>query len=410
MLYRSAYAERTKAWCAANNHQVVSSVSGASWPMEPQEVRDFYNELAKIERFNHQKAHPEYKFSPAKPGDRKRKGTAEPDDSTRAIDDPDADWAASHRVRTKLRVERDASHLSREVPAEIPSEAPRSTPDIHYGRHAWVSNTMQALPVPIDQSIISAQSHYYQPALPVNLAHDGIAPYHQLDPTEFLQSSGFVGLPGASHHELLQLHEGVHDHGPPVMEAPIDPILLPYENQLPANLANMSAVNLQSTMPLQDAYGEYSTQNYAPTPAAYADSDATGDVYNPLQQDVKYEPREWMPESSGPSLEQPPEFDNYWPDGSQGEGVDHHDIHIHGLASTQDEPSELHPGSALPEEQKQPAIGKAPDALPPTQEDHVDMPIDVSHAASIGDSQSQLEEAKKQSESEDPVEKSPKTA
>ncbi len=45
MLYRSAYAERTKMWCAQNNHQVVSSVSGESWPMEPPEVREQYNKL-----------------------------------------------------------------------------------------------------------------------------------------------------------------------------------------------------------------------------------------------------------------------------------------------------------------------------------------------------------------------------
>ncbi len=35
MLYRSAYAERTKAWARENNHQVVSAVAGASWPLEP---------------------------------------------------------------------------------------------------------------------------------------------------------------------------------------------------------------------------------------------------------------------------------------------------------------------------------------------------------------------------------------
>ncbi|TGZ76282.1 hypothetical protein EX30DRAFT_258356 [Ascodesmis nigricans] len=74
MLYRSAYAERTKFWCLQNNHQVVSSVSGASWPLEPPSIRDYYNELARIERINHQAAHPGYKFSPSKtPATKKRK-------------------------------------------------------------------------------------------------------------------------------------------------------------------------------------------------------------------------------------------------------------------------------------------------------------------------------------------------
>lgn len=66
MLYRSAYAERTKFWCLQNNHQVVSSVSGESWPLEPVHIREHYNELARIERENHQAAHPGYKFSPSK--------------------------------------------------------------------------------------------------------------------------------------------------------------------------------------------------------------------------------------------------------------------------------------------------------------------------------------------------------
>ncbi|KAF2761762.1 hypothetical protein EJ05DRAFT_184449 [Pseudovirgaria hyperparasitica] len=75
MLYRSAYQERTKVWCVHNNHQVVSSVTGASWPMEPAEVQEHYKELAKIERKNHAAAFPHYKFSPSKSGvaPRKRK-------------------------------------------------------------------------------------------------------------------------------------------------------------------------------------------------------------------------------------------------------------------------------------------------------------------------------------------------
>ena len=60
MLYRSAYAERAKSWCLQNNHQVVSSVAGESWPLEPSEIRDMYNEYAKVERINHQNAHPTY--------------------------------------------------------------------------------------------------------------------------------------------------------------------------------------------------------------------------------------------------------------------------------------------------------------------------------------------------------------
>ena len=110
MLYRSAYAERTKAWCSENNHQVVSSISGESWPMEPVEIRHKYNELAKLERIHHQEAHPDYKFSPSKPGalSRKRKGNfyedeSDPEVEPSDVDDPDAEWGPPGQRKNRPR-------------------------------------------------------------------------------------------------------------------------------------------------------------------------------------------------------------------------------------------------------------------------------------------------------------------
>ncbi|KAI8629385.1 hypothetical protein F5Y19DRAFT_80267 [Xylariaceae sp. FL1651] len=85
MLYRKAYQNRTKEWKkhddirkraerasegkpekGHDNHQVISQVCGISWNMEPQELRDQYDEWAKIERNSHRLAFPDYKFAPAK--------------------------------------------------------------------------------------------------------------------------------------------------------------------------------------------------------------------------------------------------------------------------------------------------------------------------------------------------------
>ncbi|KAJ6163104.1 hypothetical protein N7497_003083 [Penicillium chrysogenum] len=66
MLYRSAYAERTKRLVGANNHQIVSKIAGQGWKLEPAEVRQKYEDLAKQERDNHAATHPDYKFSPNK--------------------------------------------------------------------------------------------------------------------------------------------------------------------------------------------------------------------------------------------------------------------------------------------------------------------------------------------------------
>ncbi|KAI0545748.1 hypothetical protein F4679DRAFT_588209 [Xylaria curta] len=93
MLYRKAYQNRTKEWKRLDdirrkeesagegkpekghdNHQVISQVCGMSWNMEPQELRDQYDEWAKVERNNHKLAFPDYKFAPAKSKIRKTTG------------------------------------------------------------------------------------------------------------------------------------------------------------------------------------------------------------------------------------------------------------------------------------------------------------------------------------------------
>lgn len=101
MLYRSAYSERTKAWCAQNNHQIVSSVSGESWPMEPEEIRNQFDEWAKIERQHHQEAHPNYKFSPSKSTNKRRKDEMSEGEQSDLDNDPDGEYLGGKNVRQR---------------------------------------------------------------------------------------------------------------------------------------------------------------------------------------------------------------------------------------------------------------------------------------------------------------------
>lgn len=114
MLYRSAYSERTKAWCVQNNHQIVSQVSGQSWKLEPDGVQGFYNELAKVERDNHQLAHPDYKFSPSKngPASRKKKLELSEDEDSDLSDIGDGDAAYRPGGRRTRRQTRDDYSMS----------------------------------------------------------------------------------------------------------------------------------------------------------------------------------------------------------------------------------------------------------------------------------------------------------
>ncbi|KAG9663742.1 hypothetical protein KCU98_g564, partial [Aureobasidium melanogenum] len=64
--YRAAYADRIKQWASQDNHQEVSRVAGASWKLEPDDVRTFYIQCAEVDKANHLKAFPSYKYDPKK--------------------------------------------------------------------------------------------------------------------------------------------------------------------------------------------------------------------------------------------------------------------------------------------------------------------------------------------------------
>ncbi|KAF3904346.1 hypothetical protein AA313_de0205560 [Arthrobotrys entomopaga] len=128
MLYRSAFAERTKQWCLQNNHQVVSSVSGASWPLEPAWIREKYNELARIERINHQAAHPGYKFSPSKnqpPPVRRRKTSLDGDDEMETYPSD----VENMEVTETQPVPRLSTKKKRQRPKSVDSKRHTSLPD-----------------------------------------------------------------------------------------------------------------------------------------------------------------------------------------------------------------------------------------------------------------------------------------
>lgn len=96
MLYRKAYQLRAKEWASQHNHQVVSRVCGLSWPMEPEHIREQFKAWAETERDNHQKAHPDYKFTPSKPAAKPNTGMKSPSQShfnhSDGSDLDDLDW------------------------------------------------------------------------------------------------------------------------------------------------------------------------------------------------------------------------------------------------------------------------------------------------------------------------------
>lgn len=199
MMYRSAYADRVKQFCKENNHQVVSQVTGASWPLEPREVRELYEQLAIMERDNHAAAHPDYKFAPNKSAKRARN-----DD---AASDSDPDWEGSTRGSKRSRSMR-----------RFDSRSASSTPfDDRHTRYHYpmpalnlsgyeMSNPYGQAPLMVGPDGFVGQ--YYQASTHMGAYGDqlGDIKYERMEdsfPSYQPNNNMLAGIPLGGHHELL---------------------------------------------------------------------------------------------------------------------------------------------------------------------------------------------------------------
>jgi hypothetical protein len=224
MLYRSAYAERVKQFCKENNHQVVSQVTGASWPLEPKEVRDLYEQYAITERDNHAAAHPNYKFAPNKA----TKRTRNDDDS-----DSDPEWEGSVKGSKRSRsARRFESRSASSTPFDDrPAVYHRMMPAQHHLSGYEMSN-------PYGQPHIMISSNgmgdYYQTATAVG-PYEQVSdfPYRRIEEqyTGYQPTMGLVGLPHTEHHDLLTTYSAPQHMGVSVQNDMLDPRL----GQLDAN-------------------------------------------------------------------------------------------------------------------------------------------------------------------------------
>jgi hypothetical protein len=318
MLYRAAYAERTKMWCLHNNHQVVSSVSGESWPLEPPEIREFYNELAKIERLNHQNAHPNYKFSPSKSGvtsGSKKRNRTDSDNESEPSDLDDPEWGAANGMpnRSTRRPGRDAGYPAR---ANL-SDTRQHFHEVYNRPSAWDQPVrpppVVALPY---QKMPYLQQFYPSPTMQHH--HMQMMPPPQQDPfssfdnTAFFTDQSLIGIPGGSHIELLGPHTGTSI---PVMEHQVDPMLLAFDD-----------CHDSSSLPIEEGLTLIQHVEYEPgfdhqfAEQAVAVPYPVAGAGGPLITD--YRAKEWQPDSQSPAFEQASEFDKLWDEHEQNQGIE----------------------------------------------------------------------------------------
>ncbi|ROT37026.1 hypothetical protein SODALDRAFT_213417 [Sodiomyces alkalinus F11] len=163
MLYRKAYQNLAKSLCTQNNHQMVSQVCGSGWPLEPEHVRGQFNEWAKIERMNHQEAHPGYKFTPSKP-----KPKPQEDRNLRSEDGDldDFDWATGRAVPKNRQTKR-PNHTRHEAPPSIFHSYPAiaGSPPAMSSHHMYhCSDVERSLPGSYGHDILPPGEYYQQSA------------------------------------------------------------------------------------------------------------------------------------------------------------------------------------------------------------------------------------------------------
>lgn len=171
MLYRKAYQNRTKDWCLQNNHQVVSQVCGDSWPLEPESVKEQFSEWARIERQNHQNAHPGYKFSPAKPGAAKStpKRKASREQVSEESDLEDFEWQSAHPRSSKKQRSTPVQEQTVPYPTTRPAyqyPSRESSIEPNYGGYNkssyQASNPGKPIPPQYDQANLDPGQYYQQ--------------------------------------------------------------------------------------------------------------------------------------------------------------------------------------------------------------------------------------------------------
>ncbi|KAL8782489.1 MAG: hypothetical protein Q9213_005328 [Squamulea squamosa] len=235
MLYRSAYGDRVKALYPQNNHQIISRICGASWKMETSDVTEKFKMYYEMEKENHAKAHPTYKFSPAKSSpSRKRRGTGDTSDEEE-IDSELGDLDSEYRPRGGRRsrpakTPRTGTPTSYPIHPSVNNYQPYMVnPQMGYANQStWqYSNPGKPMPIPMNGPM---DDRYWQTTIQQRAPNVEDVFVHRVDhrlveaQTQVPASQALIGLPSGSHEDLLGVDSAGNSPSPQV-----DPLLLNYD-------------------------------------------------------------------------------------------------------------------------------------------------------------------------------------
>lgn len=266
MLYRSAYAERTKKLVGANNHQIVSRVAGMGWKMEPAEIRRKYEELAKLERDNHAASHPDYKFSPNKNAvsTTSRRDNGSPSAmpahliEESGFSDMDSEFGGSSISGARLPYTSHSRSNSFDDPYyddsrhSSPFGGSNSILLPDYVQMSWANTSHPAGMAVVHPSALQGTSSQVE-----DVTFGGANSHNDMT-----YGSSLNGLPGATHHELLQPHSAHPMHGLALHD--MDPRLLSQGAEASGDAMTSSYASSSSYLGWPDEVGHV----YYPTPTA----------------------------------------------------------------------------------------------------------------------------------------------
>ncbi|CAG7962089.1 unnamed protein product [Penicillium nalgiovense] len=297
MLYRSAYAERTKRLVGASNHQIVSKIAGQGWKLEPAGIRQKYEDLAKLERDNHAATHPDYKFSPNKaaatPSGRESGSPAltpghiadEGGFSDMESDLGSTTYHGSAYAHSRSQSFEEAYYDSSRDSSPFGPDAMMTPGYVH---PSW-QNTSHPSGLPVVQpSSLHASEPYgdmhYRPTSP--------------NQQDMGYGSSLAGLPGGAHHELLQPQLGHPSQDLPMHD--MDPRLLSNGGES-SGVGAMAGTSYAATPGIYSTwvdetqsgfYAASSAPSMSPSTVSYAHPSMTS-AYLPSMQSIENRDPSW---------------------------------------------------------------------------------------------------------------------
>jgi hypothetical protein len=255
-----------------------------------------YNELAKIERINHQAAHPDYKFSPSKAATTAKKRK---DEEYSGDELSDLDWEPQGGRSKGKRSRRQESQYG----------YPENNMHAHSDFFWEPSATTNAGSHPPMQMPTDPYNQYFQTSIQPGM---GMSPHlmddmrmRKLDTPssmmQFPQGEAMLGLPGGNASDMMQhLHSQV---GTPLGEnGQVDPMLLAYEGPSHTEIE-----------PGMIAHHGFHNGHVGMMTREY-DQDSIHSFLGQEHPHKDYHPEQWQPDPGLASMEQGSEFEKWMDD------------------------------------------------------------------------------------------------